>query len=42
MIYKARNNVIKFFDDNSSVVSKAEHEATKRTELKMSIPKQMF
>ena len=32
MLFKARNNVIKLFDDYSSVVSKAKHEATKRTE----------
>ena len=42
MIYKVRSNVITFFDDNSSMVSKAKHEATKRTGPKISPPKQMF
>ena len=40
MIYKA-NNVIKFYDDYSSMVSEAKHEATKGTELKMLTSKQM-
>ena len=42
MIYKVRKNVITFFDDNSSMVSKEKHEVTKRTGLKISTPKQMF
>ena len=40
MIYKA-NNVIKFYDDYSSMVSEANHEATKGTELKILTSKQM-
>ena len=42
MLYKARNNVIKFFDDYSSMVCKSKHKATKRTGLKMLTPKQML
>ena len=34
MLYKARNNVMKFFDDYSSIASEAKHEATKGTGLK--------
>ena len=34
MLYKARNNVTKFFDDFSSMVSEVKHEATKGTGLK--------
>ena len=41
MRYKARNNAIKFFDDYSSMVSEAKHEATERTGLKILTPKQM-
>ena len=41
MLYKARN-VIKFFDDYSSMVSQAKQEATKGTGLKILIPKQML
>ena len=33
MHYKATNDVIKFYDDYSSIVSEAKHEATKRTRL---------
>ena len=40
MLYKARSNVIKFFDDYSSVVSEAKHKATKGTGLKILTPKQ--
>ena len=42
MHYKARHNVIKFFDDYSLMVSEAKHEATKRTGLKMLTPRQMI
>ena len=41
MLYKARDNVINFFDDYSSLVSEAKHEATKGTEVKILTPKQM-
>ena len=34
ILYKARNNVINIFDDCSSMVSEAKHEATKGTRLK--------
>ena len=33
MLYKARNNVIKFYDDYSLMVSEAKHEVTKGTGL---------
>ena len=33
MLYKARNNVIKFYDDYSSIVSEAKHKVTKGTGL---------
>ena len=42
MLYKARNDIIKFFDDYSSVVSEAKHEATKGTELKILTSKEML
>ena len=42
MLYKARNYVIKFFDYYSSMLSKAKHEATKGSELKILPPKQML
>ena len=42
MFYKARNNVINFFDDYSLMISEAKREATKETELKILSPKQMF
>ena len=42
MLYKARNNIIKFYDDYSSMVSEAKHKATKRAGLKISTPKQML
>ena len=42
MLYKAKNNVIKFYDDYSSMVSEAKHKATKGTGLKISTPKQML
>ena len=41
-LYKARNNVIDFFDDSSSMVSKAKLKATKGTGLKILTPKQML
>ena len=40
MLYKARDNSIKFFD--SSMVSEAKHEATKGTWLKILTLKQML
>ena len=42
MLYKARNSVIEFFDDYSSMVSEAKLTATKGTELKILTPKQML
>ena len=42
MLYKARNSVIKFFDDYSSMVSEAKLKATKWTGLKILTPKQML
>ena len=42
MLYKARNSVIEFLDDLSSVESKVKLKATKETRLKISTPKQMF
>ena len=42
MLYKARNNVIEFFDNYSSVVSKAKLKVTKETRLKILTPKQML
>ena len=42
MLYKARNNVIKFFNDYFSVVSETKHEATKGTGLKILTPKQIL
>ena len=35
MFYNARNNVIKSFDDYSSIVSEAKHKSTKGTGLKI-------
>ena len=37
MLYKARNNVIKFFDEYTSMISEANHEG-----FKMLTPKQML
>ena len=34
MIYKARNNVIKFYEDYSSMVSEAKHKQLKEQDLK--------
>ena len=42
MLYKARNNVIKFFDDYSSMVSEAKPKTTNGTGLKILTPKQML
>ena len=42
MLYKARNNVIEFFDDYSSIVSEAKLKANKVTGLKIVTPKQML
>ena len=42
MLSKARNNVIKFFDDYSSTVSNVKHEVTKRAGLKILTPKQIL
>ena len=42
MVYKAKNNSMKFFDDYSSLVSDKKHEATKGTGLKILAPKQML
>ena len=42
MLYNARNNAIKFYDDYPSMVSEAKHKATKGTGLKILTPKQML
>ena len=42
MLYKARNNVIKFYDDYSSMVFEAKHKTTKETGRKTLTPKQML
>ena len=42
MVYKARNKVIEFFDDNFSMISEAKREVTKGTGLKIITPKQML
>ena len=44
MLYKARNEAIKFYDDYSSIMSEAKAKAkvTKETGLKILTPKQMF
>ena len=45
MLYKARSQALKFYDDYSSVVSEAKTKATKRlkgTRLKKLTPKQML
>ena len=42
MFYNARNNVIKSFDDYSSMVSEAKHKSTKGTGLKILTSKQML
>ena len=42
MLYKARNEVIKFYDDYSFMMSEAKYKATKGTGLKILAPKQML
>ena len=42
MLYKARNEAIKFYDDYSSMMSEAKPKATKGTGLKILTPKQML
>ena len=42
MLYKARNSVIEFFDDQSSMVFKAKLKVTKETGLKILTPKKML
>ena len=42
MLYKARNNVIGFFDDYSSMTSEAKHKATKQAGLEILTPKQII
>ena len=44
MLYKARNEAIKFYDDYSSIMSEAKAKAkvTKETGLKILTPKHMF
>ena len=41
MLYKARNSVIEFFNDYSSMVSEAKRKATKGAGLKSLTPKQL-
>ena len=42
MLYKARNEAIKFYDGYSSMVSEAKTKATKGTGLKILKPKQIL
>ena len=42
MLYKARNEAIKFYDDYSSMISEAKNKATKGTGLEILTPKQML
>ena len=42
MLYKARNEAIKFYDNFSSMMSVAKYRATKGKGLKMMTPKQML
>ena len=42
MLYKARNEAIKFYDDYSLMMSEAKNKATKRTGLKILTPKQIL
>ena len=42
MLYKARNEAIKFYDDYSSIMSEAKYGATEGTGLKILAPKQML
>ena len=41
MLYKARNEAIKLFDNYSSIISEAKNKATKGTGLKILTPKQI-
>ena len=42
MLYKGRNEAIKFYDDYSLMMSEAKNKATKGTGLKILTPKQML
>ena len=42
MLYKARNEAIKFHDDYSSMMSEAKYRAAKGKRLKILTPKQML
>ena len=42
MLYKARQEAIKLYDDYSSMMSEAKYKATKGTGLKILTPKQML
>ena len=42
MLYKTRNEAIKFYEDFSLMASEAKNKATKRTGLKILTPKQML
>ena len=42
MLYRARNQAIKFYDDHSSMMSDAKYRATKGTGLKILTIKQML
>ena len=42
MLYNARNEAIKFYDDYSSMMSEAKYRATMGKGLKILTPKQMF
>ena len=42
MLYRARINVTTSYDDYSSMISEAKHEATKGKRLKILTPKQML
>ena len=42
MLYKARNEAIKLYDDYSSMMSEAKLKATKETGLKILTPEQML
>ena len=42
MLYKARNEAIKFYDDYSLMMSEAKYRATKGRGLKILSPKQML
>ena len=42
MLYKARNEAIKFYDDYSSMMSEAKYKATKGIGLKILTPKQIL